>query len=75
MVPFRALCLQPKIIGVIDWNDKPVHFIIEIFELALCGAVDHLANFVGAEPKSLVFVSNSTDGVNAVSRSLSFGSG
>ncbi|MFP6716551.1 MAG: hypothetical protein VCB82_03485 [Alphaproteobacteria bacterium] len=54
---------------------QPVHFINEIFEPALRGAADRLANFVGAETKSLVFVSNSIEGVNAVSRSLSFGSG
>ena len=54
---------------------RAVHFINEIFEPALRGAADRLANFVGAGTKSLVFVSNSIEGVNAVSRSLSFGSG
>ena len=63
----------------IDWRSQlerqPVHFINEILGPALRSAADRLAHFVGAPPGSLVFVGNSTEGINAVSRSLNLVSG
>ena len=57
-----------------DWRiqleRQPVSFINEILGPALHTAADRLTHFVGAPPGSLVFVSNSTEGINAVSRSL-----
>ena len=57
-----------------DWRiqleRQPVRFINETLEPALRAAADRLTHFVGAPPGSLVFVANSTEGINAVSRSL-----
>ena len=58
-----------------DWRIRlerqPVRFINEILGPELRAAADRLTHFVGAPPESLVFVANSTEGINAVSRSLS----
>lgn len=58
-----------------DWRvqleRQPVHFFNEILGPELRAAADRLTHFVGAPPGSLVFVANSTEGINAVSHSLS----
>ena len=61
------------------WRDQlerqPVRFFNETLASALSDAAQSLAGFVGAPPASLVFVTNATEGINAVSRSLRLGSG
>jgi isopenicillin-N epimerase len=54
---------------------RPVHFLVRELEALMDQARDALARFVGADTEDLVFVPNSTTGVNAVLRSLTFGSG
>ena len=61
------------------WRDQlerqPVRFFNETLASALSDAAQSLAGFVGAPPASLVFVTNATEGINAVLRSLRLGSG
>lgn len=54
---------------------QPVEFFVRELEPLLDAAREALAQFVGAEPECLVFVPNSTAGVNTVLRSLRFGPG
>jgi len=49
---------------------EPVQFLWRRYEERLEPARAQVANFVGAHPKDLVFVTNATTGVNAVVRSL-----
>lgn len=49
---------------------EPLRFIVEDLEGMLDRARVALADFVGADPSGLVFVTNATEGVNAVARSL-----
>ena len=51
---------------------EPVKFLHRELEGLLDHARTALAQFVGAEPDNLVFVSNATEGVNSVLRSLEF---
>jgi isopenicillin-N epimerase len=50
---------------------EPVRFMVSELEPALDGARAAVAGFVGADPRSLVFVCNATAGVNTVLASLS----
>jgi isopenicillin-N epimerase len=54
---------------------EPVRFMTAELEPALDAARRQLAAFVGAGASDLAFVTNTTEGVNAILRSLSFGPG
>jgi len=54
---------------------QPLQFLVRELEQALDAARTALAQFVGAPPDDLVFVPNTTTGVNTVLRSLLFGPG
>lgn len=54
---------------------EPVRFMVNELEPALDGARAAVAGFVGADPRSLVFIGNATVGVNTVLASLPLGSG
>ncbi len=54
---------------------EPLRFIMREYEPLLDRARNALADFVGANPVDLVFVSNATTGVNSILRSLSFNPG
>jgi isopenicillin-N epimerase len=49
---------------------EPVKFMVRELESMLDAARSELAEFVGADPQDVAFVSNATTGVNAVLRSL-----
>ena len=51
---------------------QPLQFLVHDLEPLLDNARKSLANFVGANPDNLVFVSNATAGINTVLRSLPF---
>ncbi|HEY3915763.1 MAG TPA: aminotransferase class V-fold PLP-dependent enzyme, partial [Verrucomicrobiae bacterium] len=51
---------------------QPVQFLVRDLEPMLDEARRTLAEFVGANPDNLVFVSNATTGINTVLRSLTF---
>src|SRR5271154_1941522 len=51
---------------------QPVQFLVRELEAHLDAARQALAQFVGADSADLVFVSNTTTGINTVLRSLSF---
>ncbi len=61
------------------WQDelerRPVEFLGRRLKELLAGARGELAAFVGAQPDDLVFVPNSTSGVNVVARSLGLAPG
>jgi isopenicillin-N epimerase len=48
---------------------QPTRFMTSVLPGALRGAAGKLADFIGAKPESLAFVSNATEGCNAVLRS------
>ena len=54
---------------------EPVRFMVRELEPLLDAARARLAEFVGARPADLAFVTNATTGVNAVLRSLDFQAG
>ena len=54
---------------------QPVQFLVRELEPLLDNARAALAQFVGAEADDLVFVPNTTSGVNTVLRSLTFAPG
>lgn len=56
----------------IEMESEPVQFLAHRYEGRLDQARMSLAAFLGADPCNLVFVTNSTSGVNAVARSLDF---
>lgn len=58
-----------------EMEREPVDFLVANLPARLDAARDTLSAFLGAEPQDVVFVPNATAGVNAVLRSLSFGSG
>ena len=51
---------------------QPLQFLVRELEPPFDAARERLAQFVGAEPDDLVFVSNATHGVNTVLRALTF---
>jgi isopenicillin-N epimerase len=57
-----------------EMEREPVDFLVANLPARLDAARDALSAFLGAEPQDVVFVPNATAGVNAVLRSLSFGS-
>ena len=62
-----------------DYRDRlerePVDFLQRVLPDLLDQSRERVAQFVGAQPKGLVFTSNATAGVNAVLRSLKFEAG
>jgi len=58
-----------------EMEREPVDFLVANLPARLESARDMLSTFLGAEPQDLVFVPNATAGVNAVLRSLTFGTG
>jgi isopenicillin-N epimerase len=58
-----------------EMEAEPVQFLWRRYEARLEPSRKALARFVGARARDLVFVTNSTTGVNAVARSLAFKSG
>ncbi len=56
----------------IEMEEGPVQFLARQYDGRLDHARAALASFIGANPGNLVFVNNSTSGVNAVTRSLKF---
>ncbi len=54
---------------------EPVRFMVRELEPLLDAARGRLAQFLGARPTDLAFVTNATTGVNAVVRSLDFAAG
>jgi isopenicillin-N epimerase len=57
-----------------EMEREPVDFLVANLPARLDAARDTLSAFLGAEPQDVVFVPNATAGVNAVLRSLAFGS-
>jgi isopenicillin-N epimerase len=57
-----------------EMEREPVDFLVANLPSRLDAARDTVSAFLGAEPQDVVFVPNATAGVNAVLRSLSFGS-
>jgi isopenicillin-N epimerase len=57
-----------------EMEREPVDFLVADLSARLDAARDTLSAFLGAAPQDVVFVPNATAGVNAVLRSLSFGS-
>src|SRR5207249_2190522 len=53
-----------------EMEAEPVQFLWRRYEKRLEPARIELAKFIGAEPRDLVFVTNATTGINAVTRSL-----
>lgn len=51
-------------------ESQPVRFFVDEFEALWDAARTHLARFVAAKPEDLVFVTDATEGVNTVLRSL-----
>lgn len=68
--PLAALDFQTEIRDRIE--RQPVHFYQRDLEPMLDKARQSLARFVGARAENLVFVPNTTEGVNTVLRSLKF---
>jgi isopenicillin-N epimerase len=58
-----------------ELEHEPVRYFERTLEPELALAREAVASFVGAEPEDVVFVGNSTTGVNAVLRSLELGPG
>ncbi len=68
--PRRVLEFQNEVRARME--RQPLQFLVRELEPELDTARSALAQFVGAEPENLVFVSNATAGVNTVLRSLVF---
>ena len=71
--PRRVLAFQSDLRARLE--RQPVQFLVRELEPLLDHARSALAQFVGAEPDDLVFVPNTTAGVNTVLRSLAFAPG
>jgi isopenicillin-N epimerase len=68
--PKHVLELQAELRARLE--AEPVVFLIRELERRLDEAREAVAAFLGARPQDLVFVTNATEGVNAVLRSLRF---
>lgn len=66
--PTAVLALQQELRAQME--AEPVQFLWRRFEERLEPSRRELADFVGANPKDVVFVTNATSGVNSVVRSL-----
>jgi len=68
-------CPRPLLAAQDEWRARlerqPVHFMMNELEPALDAARLAVAGFVGAAPENLVFVTNTTVGVNTILASLS----
>jgi len=62
--------LEARFRWVRDFEEDPLRFVFERFEPQYSRAQQVMAKFVGADPDRLVFVSNATEGVNIVLKSL-----
>lgn len=69
--PTAVLTMQSALRS--EMEREPVDFLVAALPARLDAARAHLAEFLGADPADLVFVTNATAGVNAVLRSLDFG--
>src|SRR5262249_5801924 len=66
--PKAILNLQTKLRE--EMEAEPVQFLWRRYEERLEPARVELAKFIGAQPRDIVFITNATTGVNAVTRSL-----
>jgi isopenicillin-N epimerase len=66
--PTEVLAAQSDLRAQLERN--PMDFLLRAYEPLLDTARDRLAEFVGADPESIAFVSNPTTGVNTLLRSL-----
>jgi isopenicillin-N epimerase len=69
-------CPKPVLAVQSAWRERierqPLQFLVRELEAELDTARAALAQFVGADPDDLVFVNNTTTGVNTILRSLTF---
>jgi isopenicillin-N epimerase len=69
-------CPRPVLEAQSRWRERlerqPVHFLARELEAELDAARETLARFVGSATEDLVFVPNTTTGINTVLRSLTF---
>ena len=69
-------CPEPVLASQRAWRDRmesePVRFMERILPDALTDARQRIGAFLGADPAGLAFVSNATNGVNAVLHALRF---
>jgi isopenicillin-N epimerase len=72
-------CPEPVLDAQTAWRKRierqPLQFLVRELEMHLDSARQALARFVGADAEDLVFVPNTTTGVNTVLRSLQFQAG
>jgi len=72
-------CPLPVLAAQRAWQDElerqPVAFMVDRLEGLLDGVRARLGEFLGADPDDLALVSNATEGVGTVVRSLDFGPG
>src|SRR5262245_35492863 len=68
--PRHGLQLQAELRARME--EEPIVFLIHELEQHLDESRQAVAAFLGAKPEDLVFVSNATQGINAVLRSLRF---
>ncbi|RYD20021.1 MAG: aminotransferase class V-fold PLP-dependent enzyme [Verrucomicrobiaceae bacterium] len=68
--PWPVLEAQRRLRDEMEAN--PVQFLTRNYDTRLDAARSTLADFIGADPANLAFVTNATTGVNAVVRSLPF---
>ena len=71
--PLPVLEEQTRLRHLIE--SDPVRFFEREYIPMMRGAVDNLSKFINADPEGLVFVKNTTEGVNTVLRSLDLRSG
>lgn len=71
--PRRVLAAQDR--WRLQMERQPLRFMMEEVIDAVRGAADELGAYVGAAGTDLAFVENTTDGVNAILRSLRFSPG
>ena len=56
----------------IQMEQQPVEFLVRVIEEDLRRCANNFAPFIGAKGDNIAFVSNATEGVNAVLRSLTW---